>query len=266
MPGYLFNGMYVQSDEPVLPGNSFSVMYGAGVFETMHFHHKVYFFDDHYERLTAGLRTLNIPVSQQLQKELLFNTLLQCAALFGNPCKLKIIVLKKSNADPDCIIIPSELPVTTNTFLKVDFSKEIQLHPSPISFFKNNNYLHFIWAAEEAKHRGLDDVILLNAHNYIADASISNIFCKIGDTWFTPPQSDGGISGVYKKQILKSQDYLQIRIEEKSISKEDLLNADEMFLTNVLRGVRIVGSFGTKELKTTAASVIKNKMYALLNY
>jgi branched-chain amino acid aminotransferase len=94
-----------------------------------------------------------------------------------------------------------------------------------------------------AKENGFDESLILNANNRICDASLSNVFWIKGDNIFTPPLREGGIAGVTRQYLLEQLPKRNYKVEEKTCEKEELSHADEIFLTNTIRGIRWVASF-----------------------
>jgi para-aminobenzoate synthetase/4-amino-4-deoxychorismate lyase len=88
---------------------------------------------------------------------------------------------------------------------------------------------------DEYKHfssKGFFDVIYLNEQDEIAEGSRTNIFFRKGTNWFTPAIESGLLPGVYRKYFIE----IHPDISEKNIRIEDLIDADELLLTNALRG------------------------------
>lgn len=87
---------------------------------------------------------------------------------------------------------------------------------------------------EHAKYsaEGYFDVLFLNENNFITEGAISNIFVRKGDRWVTPPLNDGVLAGIERKNWLNGDS----TVFESSLRPGDLLSADEIVLTNSLRG------------------------------
>ncbi len=66
----------------------------------------------------------------------------------------------------------------------------------------------------------------------LAEGSITNIFLRIGDIVITPPVSSGILGGIYRKFLL----HRDSNIHERTMFFEDLITADEIILTNALKG------------------------------
>jgi branched-chain amino acid aminotransferase len=112
-----------------------------------------------------------------------------------------------------------------------------------LSHLKSNNYLLYSMAAMFARSHGWDDCLVLNSRERIADTSIANLFYVTGDTVCTPPLSEGGVGGVMREWLAGALPGAGFRVIEKPAAPEDLLMADEVFLSNAIRGVRRVGHF-----------------------
>jgi para-aminobenzoate synthetase/4-amino-4-deoxychorismate lyase len=91
-------------------------------------------------------------------------------------------------------------------------------------------------AAQVSRERGCVDAIFQNERGVVTEGAISNIVIKHGDCWRTPPVDAGLLPGVYRTSLLKKMPEIQI-VE---FSVEQLLSADEVWLTNAVRGMRRV--------------------------
>jgi para-aminobenzoate synthetase/4-amino-4-deoxychorismate lyase len=91
-------------------------------------------------------------------------------------------------------------------------------------------------AAQVSHERGYVDAIFQNERGIVTEGAISNIVVKHGDFWLTPPVDAGVLPGVYRTSLLKRMPEIQV-VE---FSVEQLLGADEVWLTNAVRGMRRV--------------------------
>ena len=113
------------------------------------------------------------------------------------------------------------------------------------SNLKSSNYLSYIMTAKFARENKLNDALILNQYNRICEASIANIFWIKNQTVFTPPLSEGCVSGVLRKYFLMKLPDAGIMVQEKIILQDELKNADEIFLTNAVYGMRWIKQFGS---------------------
>ena len=101
--------------------------------------------------------------------------------------------------------------------------------------------------ALHAKENKCNDALILNMLGNICDSAIANIFIISNNTIFTPPLTEGCIAGVMRNffiQFFKSHNYSLI---EKPIAIKDVLEAEEIFLTNSIYNMRWVSAIDTKK-------------------
>jgi branched-chain amino acid aminotransferase len=101
-------------------------------------------------------------------------------------------------------------------------------------------------AAQEAKEKKWNDALVLNSQGNIIESSISNIFWIKDKTVYTPPISEGCIAGIRRANWISTLKEKGIPIIEMPLSKEMLLEADEVFLTNSIRKIRWVYAIENK--------------------
>ena len=94
-----------------------------------------------------------------------------------------------------------------------------------------------------AKEQCYDDCLLINSEHNMIEAISGNIFIVKDGLIYTPPLFDGCLNGIMRKIICQEMSDL---VKEKSISFSDLLNADELFITNVISGVKWVHKINQK--------------------
>ena len=90
-----------------------------------------------------------------------------------------------------------------------------------------------------ARIEGADapEVLRIGPHGYLTEGTVSNLFFIKKRKLVTPPRWVGVLEGVIRTEVLKVARTLRIPIEEIPITRHDLFNADEAFLTNVLMGI-----------------------------
>jgi para-aminobenzoate synthetase/4-amino-4-deoxychorismate lyase len=88
-------------------------------------------------------------------------------------------------------------------------------------------------------------VIYFNEMDQLAEGAITNVFIKKDNIWYTPAIESGILAGVYRKYFIGKN---RGNVIEKEISKDELFNADEVVLTNSLRGeIKVEKLFHGKE-------------------
>ncbi len=97
---------------------------------------------------------------------------------------------------------------------------------------KSLNYLNNILAKVEAIDKGLFEVIMLNTEGKVSEGSGDNIFIVKDGVVYTPPCNDGILEGITRKFVKDELcPALGIKCVEKSFELDELLHADEVFLT-----------------------------------
>ncbi len=83
-----------------------------------------------------------------------------------------------------------------------------------------------------AQQYGIYDLVFLNERDEVAEASRHNIFVKISGEWKTPPLSSGALPGIARQQAVA-----ELNAKQDILFVEDLRAADEVLLTNSVRGM-----------------------------
>lgn len=139
------------------------------------------------------------------------------------------------------------------TGLTLGIFEEIRLTPNVFSPFKTGNALPNVLAAIFKKEKKCDDCLLLNITGRIACGNSSNVFLVKNGSLTTPPLTEGCVAGTMRSIVSDLCKGLKINILEKPVLPEDLVKADEVFLTNAIQGIRwvrgvegVAGVFGNE--------------------
>ena len=127
--------------------------------------------------------------------------------------------------------------------------------------FKNIHSQIYIQAAIYAQEKNIGDVLILNSDDKIIEATSSNIFLVSGGDLYTPKLSSGPVGGVMRAAIINLAIGLDIKVFECNLTPQELLKADEVFLTNAVQGIKWVSSYRTKRYFNKTA----NKLLDALN-
>ncbi|MFN3695232.1 MAG: aminotransferase class IV, partial [Ignavibacterium sp.] len=127
--------------------------------------------------------------------------------------------------------------------VRIILSKNRISSSNKFQYFKTTNRKLYDEEYSHYKAKGFFDVIYINENDNIAEGSIANIFIKKGEVITTPSLQCGILPGIYRKNFLR----MHPEIKEKRISLGDLITADEIILTNSLRGAIKVDEFYLNE-------------------
>ncbi len=255
---FCYNDKFYPSNTSVIsPGNR-SLRYGDGLFETMKMlNEKIINKDFHFERLFNGLETLQFAIPKNFTASFLEKKLRETAAKnnHSNITRVRLMIFRGNggifdpeNLFPNYIIETWPLPDSyfNENGLIVDIFPGAKKSCDILSNLKSNNYLPYVMAGLFAKKNKLNDCIVLNSFDRICDSAIANVFIIKGNTIYTPPLSEGCVAGVMRRWLLENLNNVEYPVIEKNISEDDLLNADEMFLTNSIYYLRWVTNFRGK--------------------
>jgi branched-chain amino acid aminotransferase len=145
---------------------------------------------------------------------------------------------------------------------EVDLFKDHFVYASLLSTLKTTNKAVNILAGIYASENDYDDLLLLNQDKMVVEAISGNVFLRKGDEIKTPPIDDGCLNGVMRTHIIKQfKKMLNYNFVEETITPFELQRADEIFVTNMIRGVQSV----TKYRKKSYSDETANELIELLN-
>ncbi|TCJ17867.1 hypothetical protein EPD60_06690 [Flaviaesturariibacter flavus] len=249
MPVICHNGRFLDADAPVIAGSNPAFKWGEGLFETMKLvDGRILLAARHWARLHNGLDRLGMNAGA-LQVAVLENLLHELAA--RNQCegaaRLRLQVYREgaglgfvAEASP---LDPADLSWNERGW-SIGLFPDARIAADTLSPLKRSNYLPYLLATRFAEEQGLDECLLLNAWERPADGARTNIFIVRRAVIQTPPLTEGGVAGVMRAHLLEWLHRQGQAVLETELTVADLLAADEIFLTNALKGIRWVGRFG----------------------
>lgn len=250
MSTIIYNKRIVSSNEPCISYSDRGFTLGHGLFETILVKKGAFpTLDYHWKRLVASAQILGItlPFSceelESMLTELIIQNNLQDklasarVTITHGEAARGILPLQAPN--PNFVIAVFECAAPSDKPFSACIVNTRKNEHTAASRVKTISYMDNILAKQEAMSQGDDEAILLNTASNVADGSISNVFIVKDQQIFTPPVSDGALPGVVRAILLEefSSDF---SITEKSINSGELKQADEIFLTNALMGIKSV--------------------------
>lgn len=265
-----FNGILQDSDTNLLDQNR-GFLYGDGVFETLKIvGGKILFFEDHYFRLMAAMRIVRMEIPMIFTLEYLEEQVLSLVEKnkIEQSARARITVYRNNgglylptNNTVSFLIQTSaiENPVysISEKEYEVDLYKDFYIPKQLLSTLKTTNKMIHVTGSIYAKENDLDNCILLNDSKNVVEALQGNLFMRMGNTLITPPISEGCLNGIMRKQILSfAKKETILEVVEQVISPFDLQKADELFVTNVIRGIQPITKYRKKEFEQDTAKVL----------
>jgi len=239
------NGKIYSKDDACISVYDNGFLYGDGVFEGICFSNKKIFkLTEHIVRLYESAQTilLTIPKKQQELIEEVKKTVRESTLADGY---IRLIVTRgKGNLglnpfvckNPQIIIIVDQLALYPDSL----YEKGLTLitSASPRNFaealsprVKHMNYLNNIMAQADAVNAGADEALLLNTAGYVSECSGDNIFIVKDNVLYTPNTSSGILKGITRDLVIELAQKNGLDMHEVLMSRHDIYNADECFLT-----------------------------------
>ncbi|HSW56064.1 MAG TPA: aminodeoxychorismate synthase component I [Ignavibacteriaceae bacterium] len=200
------------------------------IFETMRCENgEIKFLDDHLTRIKSAADYFLFKFNEKKIRK-------QLAKSIAGVDKLKIKKIKLSLTKWGEIRIDvSDIPNAAKNISAIISQSKID-STDKFRYFKTTNRKLYDDEYASFCEKGFYEVIYFNERNELAEGSRTNIFIRKSNTWFTPKYESGALPGIYRKYFIGKNS----EVSEKTFNVDDLLSADELLLTNALRGEVIV--------------------------
>ncbi|MBP7826735.1 MAG: branched-chain-amino-acid transaminase [Verrucomicrobia bacterium] len=246
------DGKYYDEAKAKISVFDHGLLYGDGIFEGIRaYHGRVFKLQEHVDRLyhSAKALLLTIPMSPPemmravvatCRKNRLRNGYIRLVVTRGvgtlglNPNRCKqgsvIIIAGQIQLYPEAYYRNGLAIVTVPTVRN--------LHSALNPAIKSLNYLNNILAKIEANNAGVEEAVMLNAEGYVAECTGDNLFIVRDDEVLTPPLAAGALYGITRRVVMELAEEAGWRVREPNLTRYDLFNASECFLTGT--GAEIV--------------------------
>lgn len=260
--------------------NNRAFLYGDAVFETLKIvNGKILFLEDHYFRLMSSMRIVRMEIPMNFTMEYIEQQILTVAQAnnMEDSSRARITVYRNDggyylpqNNFVSFLIQAEKLEnksysVNEKDYV-VDLYSDFYIAKQLLSSIKTTNKILNITASIYAKENDLDNCLLLNDSKNVIEALQGNLFMLKGNTLTTPPVSEGCLNGVMRKQILNlARTIANLAVVEAVISPFDLQKADELFITNVIKGIQPITKYRKKEFTIDFSKQMLQKLNETVN-
>lgn len=221
------------------------LLYGDGIFEGIRaYNGRVFKLKEHIDRLfySAKAILLDIPISHA---EVMRAVVASCKKNNLRDGYIRLIVTRGIGTlglnpnrckKPSVIVIADKIQLYPKEMYQrgmdiVTVPTTRNLHNAVNPAIKSLNYLNNILAKIEANIAGVEEAIMLNADGYVAECTGDNIFILKNGQMFTPPLSAGALYGITRGVVMDIAREGGITVSEPNLTRYDIFNADECFLT-----------------------------------
>ncbi len=259
-----YNGKIFSANENIIAAQNRGLRYGDGIFETIKLKNgNLILSDEHFARLWKGMQLLKFDIPKLFSPEKLEAEILSLALknkLTAARIRLTIIrgdggIYDAKNHNPNYIIetiaLPEDNGPLNSNGLQLCFYEASKKSIDVFSNCKTNNYLPYFMGALYAKENHCNDAIILNSNGNVCDSTIANIFYIKDNVIHTPALTQGCVAGVMRKFLIEKIRAFGFAVHESVIAKNDLLKADEIFLSNAIYNIRWVAGLEGKVYSNT---------------
>ncbi|MGE4357172.1 MAG: branched-chain-amino-acid transaminase [Candidatus Omnitrophota bacterium] len=239
------NGKMVAKEEAKISIFDHGLLYGDGVFEGIRSYNCLVFkLKEHIDRLYESAHTimLNIPLSKEEMAKAIVETL-KINRL--RDAYIRVVVTRgegdlgldpRKCKKPNVFIIADKIVLYPDKYYREGL--EIITVPTQRNIpealnpqIKSLNYLNNILAKIEAINCGVEEAIMLNTLGYVAECTGDNIFMIKDNHLITPPPYVGILKGITRETVMELAEKDGIKVREDIITRHDLYNAEECFLS-----------------------------------
>lgn len=239
------DGSYVPKEQAVVSVFDHGLLYGDGIFEGIRaYHNRVFKMREHIDRLYESAKTLmlDIGMSKEEMTEVVLETLRR------NDLREGYIRLLVTRGVGDLGLDPRKCPRSS----VIVIAANIQLYPEELyekglsintvatrrniaegvnPRVKSLNYMNNILAKMEAVRMGCAEALMLNQEGYVAEATGDNVFLVKHGVLITPSISEGILEGITRNAVMDLARERGMEVREMRLTRHDVYNADECFLT-----------------------------------
>jgi branched-subunit amino acid aminotransferase/4-amino-4-deoxychorismate lyase len=232
----------------VIPPDDRGFTLGDGVFETVRAEGgRLWMWDAHMARLAASADTLGLPAPDVSEARAAAERALTDVGAARAAVRISWSAGSGGRGLDRPATLSPRLTVTAapaprpDTPARLAWATLRRNERSPLSRCKSLSYLDNVLARAEARRAGADEALLLDTQGRVSGAAAANLFWICGDRLFTPAVAYGVLAGVMRAQVLAAARRLGVEAVEAEASPHEVEEADALFLTNVLVGLRPAG-------------------------
>lgn len=273
---------YVNNNGEVLSGESFSIrsgnrgfLYGDGVFESVRIlNGKPINLVNHIARMMEGATKLKMRVPSYYTlaffEEKITELIAKSSVTHGGKCRISLDRARGGTYSPESNEVEyfiEVMPIENNLYVlnpkgkEVDVFSEYKKQMNALANYKTKNGLLYVLASIAAKEKNVDEFLILNTADGIIESTSSNLFVVSNGVLYTPGLDEGCLAGTMRMQVINLALQNGLKVYECTILPQNLLVADEIFLTNAISGITWVSGYRTKRYFNNVA----RKLVELLN-
>lgn len=238
------NDKLIDANKAHISATDSGFLYGAGLFETMRSCNGVVFaLKDHLDRLfsSAGALSVNNPYDKKYLTDAIYDVL-KANKLTDARLRLTLtngpMAESEEHRKPTLLITAAKLQPYPGEYYKkgvmVILSPSRQNSFEPTCGHKTTSYFSRMIALNSAHQKRAAEALWFTTDNRLAEGCISNVFLVKDSSIYTPPVGTPVLAGIARKTVCEIAKTDSFKLAEKDLYIDDVLGADEIFLTNVI--------------------------------
>jgi para-aminobenzoate synthetase component I len=236
------DGTFKPSVAASLPLDSEGVAFGFGFFETLRVQAgRPILLEAHLRRFELAWQEFFQSAPPDVTWADVIAQLIQKNGLSSATAVVKLVAAagKPSGAAPSPVLFASAKPYAPRPILDSRPGLSLRVYPhcrhTPLASHKTLNYMFYKLAGDWAKRHGVDEALILNADRSVSETNTANVCCVFGETACFP-SSEHALPGTMAAEVRRLLSRWGFAVEDRTLTVEDLLAADHVFLTNSLMG------------------------------
>jgi para-aminobenzoate synthetase component 1 len=253
------DGAFKPIEAASVPFDSEGLAYGFGFFETLRVQAgRPILLQAHLQRFERAWRELFQSTPPDVTWADVIAQLIQRNGLSNATAVVKLVAAagKPGGARPSHLLFASARPYSPRPALSSRPGLSLRVYPhsrhTHLASHKTLNYMFYKLAGDWARQHGADEALILNPDRSVSETNTANVCCVFGDTACFPA-SEHALPGTMAAEVRRLLPQWGFAVEERRLTLEDLLAADQVFLTNSLMGAVPVVALGDQKLGVAPA-------------
>lgn len=271
-----YNGKILSAAEPLFTHSNRAFRYGDGLFESLRMiRGEVPLLDMHASRLRAGMKLFKLDNYQVVDASWMneaISLLARSNKIFSN-ARIRFSVFRDGQglytptSNRFAFLVEMERLEEQNYELNkkgllIDIYTGFRQQQHPLSAFKTINALPYVLSGIFRQEHKLDESVLLSQEGHICETTASNIFLIKDNQLYTPPLSTGCIDGVMRKVVMQLSKSKGMKTREILLHPDALKAADEIFLTNAIKGIQWIVGYKEKRYFNRVSRLLNEALNA----
>ncbi len=239
------DGKYYEEGKAKISVFDHGLLYGDGIFEGIRaYNGRVFKLREHIDRLFCSAKAILLTIPME-HAEVMQTVVATCRRNKIRDGYIRLVVTRgvgtlglnpNTCKRPSIIVIAGKIQLYPPEYYQrgleiITVPTVRNLHSALNPAIKSLNYLNNILAKIEANNGGCEEAVMLNSEGFVAECTGDNLFILKGDQLITPPLTAGALYGITRGVVIEMGKAAGMSVAESNLTRYDLFNADECFLT-----------------------------------